>query len=355
MICIQCNRDSKYKDRAERTCPYCMHAFAFEPRKGDKLTDKAFQTAILQVSANGKLRWGVEHLYYEVARRYRNRTVLVTLVAGAVLTIALTVIAKSGWAFVLGAVATVALAIWLKLRSLDGSTIRLSQRDFDAMWKRWIEVHGAPAGLIVRAAQPPKPQALAADVGDYSFDRAVICDRARTVDLLIANNFHFENNCAVLAMNGYPAHAFDTVRKMLLRNPRLQVYALHDASAVGCRISHRLANDAEWFKNRARVIDVGMRPSQAKPISKLCLPAAGPVSAGQGTTAREAKWLSRLSLELAAFRPEHILKALFRAINERAKDDDWDGEADNRDPQIELDDSLSKGAETLDDSGDSFG
>jgi hypothetical protein len=27
----------------------------------------------------------------------------------------------------------------------------------------------------------------------------VICDRAQTVDVLLANNFHFENNCAVLS------------------------------------------------------------------------------------------------------------------------------------------------------------
>ena len=49
---------------------------------------------------------------------------------------------------------------------------------------------------------PAPTRKLDSDIADYSFDRAVICDRARTVDLLVANNFHFENNCAVLAVDG---------------------------------------------------------------------------------------------------------------------------------------------------------
>jgi hypothetical protein len=41
------------------------------------------------------------------------------------------------------------------------------------------------------ARRPPE-----ADVPDYSLDTEVICNRAQTVDLRLANDFHFENNCA---------------------------------------------------------------------------------------------------------------------------------------------------------------
>jgi hypothetical protein len=123
-----------------------------------------------------------------------------------------------------------------------------------------------PKGLIVRASArgtPTPKRTFDSDIADYSFDRAVICDRARTADLLIANNFHFENNCAVLSVDGYPEPLFDTVRAMLKRNPKLHVFALHDSSPAGCRLAHRLRTNPEWFAGQGKVTDVGLRPSQA--------------------------------------------------------------------------------------------
>ena len=90
---------------------------------------------------------------------------------------------------------------------------------FAKLWERWCTTHGNPAGVIerqfARGVTPPlRPATSEADLGDYSFDRAVICDRARTVDLLVANNFHFENNCAILSIDGYPEGPFATIRAM---------------------------------------------------------------------------------------------------------------------------------------------
>jgi hypothetical protein len=351
MICLRCGHDSKYKDRADRRCPACGAPFAFEPAKGDKLTDKAFQAAIDRVSANGKLRWGVEHLYYDVARRARPFPLLTTIAAlGIGAGVAAGSLTGKWQAFAAVLAITVALIAWLLFERREGDYVGLDRGKFDSMWARWRETHGTPPGLIVRAAAPPAPRTLAPDVADYSFDRAVICDRARTVDLLLANNFHFENNCAVLAMNGYPLHAFDTVKKMLLRNPRLQVFALHDATQFGCRMAERLAKGEEWFKRRARVIDVGLRPAQTLPLRKLCVRPTGPVAAGGGISALEARWLSSYAVELAALPPEQILKRLFRAINKYAQDEeefDYD--------RVDQDESFSTYGDAVDAEGDADG
>ena len=61
-----------------RSAPQCKRSFAFEPHQGAKLTDQAFQNAIDRVSGDGKLRWGAEHLYYEIARRLQPRVWLRT-------------------------------------------------------------------------------------------------------------------------------------------------------------------------------------------------------------------------------------------------------------------------------------
>jgi hypothetical protein len=76
----------------------------------------------------------------------------------------------------------------------EARTVKLSLADFNKLWSQWRIAHGEPKGLIVRASPrgtPTPKRTFDSDIVDYSFDRAVICDRARTADLLIANNFPF--------------------------------------------------------------------------------------------------------------------------------------------------------------------
>jgi hypothetical protein len=335
--CIRCNRDSRKKERVNGKCPGCRHSFAFDPTSGDVVTDAGFKAAIDAVSAGGSLRWGVEHLFYEINRRRRSKFApigcLVVFSVGLVLFL-LGAIAGSPIALVPAAVfgLLVSLLAYERIRNRPlpfTMTVRIPQSKFDEMWRKWQNVHGKPEGVIIRKpTAKPRVPAAESDVSDYSFDRAVICDRARTVDLLLANNFHFENNCAVLSVEGYPEGPFETVRTMLQRNPRLQVFALHDATGPGCRLAYRLAHDRKWFPGHV-IVDVGLRPLHAPPLHGLILMAAESVAPGDAVTQEEAEWLSKYSLELAAIRPEQVLKRLYRAINRRADDPDPRRTADN--------------------------
>jgi hypothetical protein len=103
------------------------------------------------------------------------------------------------------------------------------------------------------------------------------------------------------------------VRQMLSNNPRLVVYALHDATGDGCALAHKLASDKSWFRGRARVVEVGIRPAHAKRLRGVWQPAEGGTGP-HGTTARERKWLADYSLELAAIRPEQVIKRLYAVI-----------------------------------------
>jgi hypothetical protein len=193
----------------------------------------------------------------------------------------------------------------------------LHRSRFERLYARWEAEHGPPPGVIKRRPAAESTPEVEADVSDYSFDRAVICDRARTVDLLLANNFHFENNCAILSVDGYPQGPFETVRAMLKRNPRLAVYALHDATPAGCRLARTLAQDPAWFAGQTAVIDVGLRPMQADAIQGPFLPGReGDVGTEPGLSAWEATWLAKHRLELAVISPEQVVKRLFRAINQ---------------------------------------
>jgi hypothetical protein len=370
MKCVRCWHDSKYPERKGRRCPKCHGEFAFEPRENDLLTDGAFLSAIKRVSADGRVQWGVEHLYYEICRylnrRGRNRLAFVAFFGAVALVAAgLSALTQSpGWVCLgafFGAAALLSYVFWRSGRSA-AHDVPITLGRFDQMWQRWRRVHDPPAGLITRPEPPPTAAPpREPDVGDYSFDRAVICDRARTVDLLLANNFHFENNCAVLSVEGYPAGPFETVRAMLKRNPRLQVYALHDATFAGCVLARRLTNDPDWFQGQVRVVDVGLRPAHARRFDGLLVDAQSVPANLQPLVAEalrpdERAWLALHALELAAIRPEQVIKRLFRAMTRESDGDGAGSDGVDDVTWIVYDDiSFSGDAAASDGGGDSFG
>jgi hypothetical protein len=360
MKCIRCGHDSKWKARqaAGGPCPNCKRHFAFEPKQGDKITDAAFANAIERCSGEGAVAFTAHHLYYAVARAVEARrrsgylkALFSILIVGVIFSIL--IVQKSALPLpVLGGLIALLGPAWFFL--FRTALFVGHDPTIQAEWlARWEKVHGPPKGLIARkpaaAAGDPRPapagpsvaqdlapdlaryrqgldlrqghrhvaQDLAPDLARYSFDRAVICDRPETVDLLLANRFHFEHNCAVLSVDGYPAGPFPMVRDMLRRNPHLTVFALHDASVPGCRLARRLATDKAWFAGTgARIVDVGLRPAHVRKWRGLFQrpkTAFRPVAPG-AISAEEARWLAKQELHLAAIPPPQLLQGLESAI-----------------------------------------
>lgn len=361
MICIRCRRDSKHKDRKNQVCPHCNGRFAFE--RGDPITDLLFQNALEAVSGAGRIRWGRDHLYYEICRRIRRRRDPLgayKVWLGPVAVIAAWATVKFGAANLIVALLVAAALIWFG--RMRARFVPLTKPQFQRLFERWCQAHGTPHGVLPPVQFNPAmtvkhrsvPTQIEPDIADYSFDRAVICDRADTVDLLIANNFHFENNCAVLSIDGYPPEPFDTVKTMLKRNPRLLTVTLHDATPVGCRIAGIIAHDPQWFGGKLKIIDLGLRPNHAGPLRGLYQRRTdAAIQAGGDITAAEARWFDRYRLELAAFRPEDILKRLHRGLQAHADDDVSSGGTSNC-GSFETSDS-SDGAPGDDGASDSFG
>jgi hypothetical protein len=350
--CVACNADVLYPDRQDGKCNKCGHAFAFEPRKGDKLSDAAFKAAIERVSSMHSVKWAEDHLYYEIARRTRSGSRSGALVLGV-----LGMIVAAAAVFWLGALLlsalfwTIAVFIWPRGR------VGLERSDFARMWNRWVSAHGAPSSLIVRRTQAVSKRKgkLPSDIAGYSFDRAVITDRPETVDVLLANNFHFENNCAVLCVDGYPEGIFDTVRAMLRNNPKLTVYVLHDATVKGCSLAQRLAASREWFSGSgARIVDVGLRPVHAAPFHGCWLREPLPLADNAALNRAEQSFLSRYSVELAVIPPEQTIKRLFRAITSQVPDVAGDAAETSAEVYVNSD-AFSDDASASDGGGDSFG
>jgi hypothetical protein len=272
----------------------------------------AFKAMIDRVSVNGTVRWGKEHLYYEANRRAlrdRRKTALSIGSVGGVACLFMCAVFQT-W-LPIGLSAFAAIAAW---RAARKPYLPLTEDTFERSWRKWLAANHPTVGLIERPPEVAVPPRISEeDMAHYSFDRAVICDRARTVDLLLANNFHFENNCAVLGVKGYPSATFHLVRTMLRKNPRLQVFVLHDATPEGCNLARRLAADPEWFKGIGYVIDVGVRPHHARAF-RGAWREPDPIADKRGLLPGEEGWLKEHTFELAAIRPEQVIKRLFKSM-----------------------------------------
>ncbi len=348
MKCIHCSTDSKYKERAGRKCPKCDHRFAMEPKDGDKLTDGAIKHVLDIAGSNGQVKFLAEHAYLAYCRRHpgwnlnlKPPTAVGSWLVAAILGVVTATFVKGEFTWLVTAIPGFFTLYYFKAgfdtysasRRAGGATAdlakpSLAQRSltlglFRAYLNRYCEIHGRPKNLIrfdqdedgVKPTKPAK-QGLFKEVSHYSFDRAVLCDRADLVDVLIANDFHFENNCAILSFDGHPAPVFDTVRKMLRKNPKLVVLVVHDASLDGCRLAWTLRHHPDWFAKTARIVDVGLRPAHAAHFANQAaeLLHPGEVTAGDGIDPAEARWLSRYRLSAAAILPEQLVKRLHAAF-----------------------------------------
>ena len=132
---------------------------------------------------------------------------------------------------------------------------------------------------------------------------------------------------------------------------------MHDCTAEGCALARTLATDPKWFRGQ-RVIDVGLRPAQARNLPNL-IAAKGAAPAILGVTREEMAWLSEHSAELAVLRPEQVLRRLFQAMNKAPEDEDdfeFDAGGERRERAVSNDDASFSTDGALSDGGaDAFG
>jgi hypothetical protein len=218
------------------------------------------------------------------------------------------------------------LSIYLGTRKIEKKpansqdfTIDLNQ--FQGWLNTWREINS-----LTKLLPPPGAlnanTAVSSDVSAYSFDGLVVCDRPEIAQFLIGNNFHFENNCAVLSITGYPESIFDTTMEMLRRNPDLQVYALHDCTPRGIGLVDHLRTSPNWFlDSSAIIIDIGIRPRQILAAGNNIFVLSSESSARdavqlppairQDLSAEELEWLELGNyVELESFSAQRLIKIL---------------------------------------------
>ncbi len=292
MKCIKCQTDNKLKERTANRgrCVSCHHPFTFDPKGASgshhatviaqratsaKFTDTFFANVIAKTSVNNTLFFTPRQLYYMLESRRLTATkkvqgcgcILIVLSIFSLIALFTSGSFISFIAFIVLLTAGIALLrekVAKRLLRSRPKEAKTSVDEFKGWVEAWVHYNGPIEKLLPLPQAKNEKAKISDDIKAYSFDRVVVCERATTAQFLIANNFHFEHNCAVLAGDHYPQNIFDTVMEMLRRNPALKVYALHNASAAGVQLSFHLMNDPAWFKDwpGVEVFDIGLLPRQ---------------------------------------------------------------------------------------------
>jgi hypothetical protein len=268
-----------------------------------------------------------------VNRRVRQESIkTLKITAGVILLVGLPVsIITKVPVGIIGSIGLGILAAWLswdckRKQSKIFDKFLVEQTQFDTWIDRWHSINNSSEKILPPPQNSSLPAVTNPEVTAYSFDRVVVCDKPTIAQLLISNNFHFENNCAILTIDGYPQRIFETTMEMLWRNPDLKVYALHNCSPSGIKLMRRLREE-DWFPNpEIPIIDVGILPRQIMDNIDVMTPqsSSSAQTARQLTpdiraslNAEELAWLDAgCYLELESFPPQKLIQILQRAINE---------------------------------------
>ncbi|BAS55430.1 hypothetical protein NIES2135_52850 [Leptolyngbya boryana NIES-2135] len=354
MKCIECGTNNWLSDRTKNQgfCKKCQHQFAFEPvhMEGSKMTDQYFKETISSISSGDILFFTEKQFLYAINRRLARYKITdaedkipTSINTFGVIFIILSVISFTSseireLPFSDNLIAILVLSFVFSLFAspliyaadlLFGNRRQKQFSVTEAELHGWIERWKFVGNSIDKLLDPPQLTAAAATISDevsaYSFDRVIICDRATIAQLLIANNVHFENSCAILSLNGYPAAIFDTVMQMLRRNSDLTVYVLHDATPQGISLIHTLKTSSEWFENQTlRYFELGLLPRQAIGKRQMIVNQSAvfvqeaellPESVRQSLSKAELEWLDRgYYVELESFSPRRIIRVVTQGI-----------------------------------------
>jgi hypothetical protein len=315
---------------------------------GVDFTDKFFQQTLSMLTVHDSLFFTPRQLSYFFNQRLNAKQSDQLKVAGGCAIFVAVALAfflfatgggfSFGWSMTLLLVVACGLALLAsprlrrRLRGVKPQELKATPEQVEQWFRHWCKINGETHRRLPAPSAKRKTQALqiSPEVRKYSFDRVVVCDRPEIAQCLIANNFHFEHNCAVLSIDGYPHDIFETVMEMLKRNPGLSVYALHDASMAGVELPQRLRTDPRWFAgSEARIYDLGLLPRQIFNRSVFVEKApertgatALPAHVAATLEPEEVRWLEAGNyVALESFTPQTLMRVVAQGI------------AKSRDPQ----------------------
>ena len=311
MKCPNCQLDSKKPDRPDGACPQCKRPFRLDPPI-EGMSDYAVDALVKKLTDNLAHKYVKRQLVAALERRFvgKNRAakrvfVAFWIIASVVVTIGL-------------AVGLYPIFIPFSILGIIFSVIYFASKVEPAIAAQGV-VAGfgqTPNEVSPRELQPARRGAAREfDLESYGFDRVIVVQGDDIAEMLVANQFHFQHNAAIISIDGYPQHVAAIVDQQLQSNQATTVVLLHDASALGYGLA------ADWLGRRRlapnRVVRAGLSPRQAEKLGPKH-PALGDLGVhARHLTKEDIGWLRSQSVTLASLKPSQIMTLLFNAIQRR--------------------------------------
>lgn len=268
MKCPECGHNQKVKDGLR--CSSCRYEFVFNPKYDTgQMTDGKFVACIRAASQNDTVWYTENQLYAAFCRR-------VTRVskAGCVVSVVLLVVGVLVATFVFVPFGLL-LIVGGIFALLGGFFARLTRggkakRDvFERHYKKW---KGSGKKLEKLIQQPslhtPPPDWKEPDIYDYGVERLLLVERDLLVDLLVKNGVHAEQRMAVLAESGYPKYLLPVAQRLLVDQPDLPVFLLHDATPEGMKMKDRVLAGRPLDVSGHPITDLGMFPDDFQKLDR---------------------------------------------------------------------------------------
>ncbi|MBW4622966.1 MAG: hypothetical protein KME17_26860 [Cyanosarcina radialis HA8281-LM2] len=281
MKCISCETDNSWLDRITNSgrCKNCQHSFVFDPQQkyADLFTDDVFDRAIDDISERQTLFFAPQQLFYRLDKELRNTNTkkidstlivvifitLLGLIIG-IFPIAFPDYGRPQEAYTIPAILLILLAgaiAIFKFSSIatNSEPTSITQNQFQDWLERWNEVNSRTLEKLL-----PYPKSETGWQGNPDrFQQIIICDRPEIAQLLLANNFPLENNCAICDIDGYKLENWKKVKQAIERYPDLKIYVLHDAAPEGASLVSQLTNEPNLPIDRnTKIHDLGLWPRQ---------------------------------------------------------------------------------------------
>lgn len=338
MKCVRCQKNNNLRERrkAGGRCRKCGHPFVFDPKAGSKFTDVFFSNSLkaISISSENTLFFTPKQFWYLIEKRLRSKYIknqfvifsygiifgIICLSIG-ILTELILLIFGTGLGIFLIYLGTRQLRTQHKIPQ----SFKFKQTEITQWLIRWENINGKVTNLLPPSRETSEPTEINSEITAYSFDRVIVCDTAKIAQFLIANNFHFEHNCAVLSIDGYPQNIFTTVMEMLRQNSDLKVYAFHDATPHGVSIINQLRTNPNWFMgNNLSIYDLGLLPRHVFASKNMWILKSDElarqaqrisVNVKETLSTDEIAWLEAgFYVELESFSPRKLLQVASQGI-----------------------------------------
>jgi hypothetical protein len=260
MKCPECQKNQKYKDGM--VCRSCGYRFVLDPKIEPYVSDMGLKVAMDHLSGVDGDYFTHRQLYasiYRIIEKKKKPEVIITIVmlffifllSGAVMEIL-----KTGWWLPLICLSLAVMGIALHIKR----PVKISPDAIERLIKTYQAQYPSHHLVVKKQFEKVASDDFHREFLKYAPERILIVERNDLVDMLLLNQFHFDNKTLVLSAKKYPAAAFSACRNILSQHPEVPVCLIHDASEKGLRLKKRLLSDETWNLDRHKVQDLGLFP-----------------------------------------------------------------------------------------------